>query len=512
MKTIFIYLALIVAALILASCAPPSALQPCVEVYHSPIVAKSIETVTFTATNCGTRKLDSLELLVNAASVKTCNNVNPNQTCVYTGGPYGTYEGTTVSYFVTGKAGSAMKQLGYYYFAVTDSNYTWSNPTIPARITGTATDKIDFIFHHADDYTIVDSFIDDVEAKILNVYHGQDIVNKQEWMDLFNFYVYTKDAKSNGCGTVNKDTPVDITWRNIDAVLHSANFQDCTSMSPPVHFSAEGSNTKAFLHESGHAVWGLADEYDGCYTYYFEAPVEPNIFDLENTCRTEQTTKTRDPNACWQFTSCQGGWWGIHQLDGTTVMQTGMVGDKWGIEGEERALYVFRNAPPREALEDAIPGVIIVNLVYANGEWQEGSDGVQVLPCEAPTPYLGGSAQAPLVQLVSNESKSVYSENYYLDPRIILWEPPEPGMGPPMAPFNPEGPSYLEEVSIYISLPVVKGAEKFEFFETAGVQLEGGRPTLTIPIGEAIRTYEENPPALEGYNCQQPVYKPDALK
>lgn len=64
----------------------------------------------------------------------------------------------------------------------------------------------------------------------------------------------------------------DMPFRDTDAVLHEENFRDCSIGS---WFSAEGHDTKAFLHESGHAVFNMADEYDG-NTNYFEPNNEPN--------------------------------------------------------------------------------------------------------------------------------------------------------------------------------------------------------------------------------------------
>ena len=130
MKSIFALLVLLLAILLLAACAP------CVEVYHSPVVAKSNEQVTFTATVCGTQSPANVELLVNAAKVKTCTGLTAGQTCTYTGGPYAAYQGTTVSYLANasrvanGKTYTSSR--GYYYFAVTDADYNWSKPAIPA--------------------------------------------------------------------------------------------------------------------------------------------------------------------------------------------------------------------------------------------------------------------------------------------------------------------------------------------------------------------------------------------
>ena len=158
-------------------------------------------------------------------------------------------------------------------------------------------------------------------------------------MDIFNFYIYSKEAQAANCGTPDSDIDADMPWRDADAVLHVGNLSDCTNLSLS-RFSAEGGNTKAFLHESGHGVFDLADEYDGT-TYYFQPFNEPNIWDLEADCRLEQTNKNRDPDDCWRFTSRQDGWWGIQSLSDGTVMQIGNVGDPWGIEAEEHVRWFF---------------------------------------------------------------------------------------------------------------------------------------------------------------------------
>lgn len=319
-------------------------LAPRVEIEHIPVVAKSSEQVTFTATlrDDGTGP-SKVEVLVNAALVHTCTGLSTGGTCTYTGGPYSAYEGTTVSYLAKATDSRGRTDTrGYYYFAVTDSNYDWALNYLPARRVGPSDDKIDLVFHRDSDYASFSDFVDDVGDKLWDIYGEQDIIEVPSNLDKFNFYIYPELASSNNCGTVHSNANTDIPWRDVDAILHTATFGDCTIDG---HFTAEGHNTKAFLHESGHGVFGLADEYDGCYTYYFEPAVEPNIFDIEADCRAEQTAKGRDPNACWQFTACQGGWWGIHQLTDNTVMIRGLMGDPWGIEGEERVDWVFTEDP-----------------------------------------------------------------------------------------------------------------------------------------------------------------------
>lgn len=340
----YLFVVFIIAALLLSGCVP----RPSVKITHSPVVAKSNETVTFTAEllDDGDGPAD-VQILVNATAVKTCTGLTSGSTCVFTGGPYTAYEDTTVSYLANATASDgATDSEGYYYFAVTDSNYDWSKNYIPARTNGTSTGKFELLFHPASDYGSFGAFVDDVEDKMYDVLGEQDLIESVNNFDDFNFYIYRKTAAStNNCGAPHNDADTDFPQRNADVILHVANFGDCTIMggSPP-HFTAEGGNTKAFLHECGHGVFGLADEYDGapsCSTYYFEPANTPNIWDIEADCRAEQTSKGRDPDDCWKFTSCQGGWWGIHALNDGNVMQIGMVNDPWGIESREHVLWWF---------------------------------------------------------------------------------------------------------------------------------------------------------------------------
>lgn len=334
---------LVLAVLTLAGCTTD------IQVTHAPLVARSNDAITFSAAAITNTVPDSIEiqLLVNAALVKTCTS----SPCTYSGGPYPTRQDGFVSYAanVTAKYTFMGKQYtqtdvdGYYFTGITDTNYNWnSSDVLYARYRGVTSDYEDLVFHMADDYAAngqtFRDFVNDATDKIQDVYGAQDIVKTN--LDKFNFWVYKNVGDEAGCGTVHADASTDMPWRDDDAVLHFTNFQDCTNAGLS-HFSAEGSNTKAFLHESGHAVFGLGDEYDGPTNYSIVQSPEPNIFDTEAECRSEQTTKSRDPNECYQFTTRSGGWWSIHQ--GTTVMTTGNVGDAWYTEAAERVRWYFNN-------------------------------------------------------------------------------------------------------------------------------------------------------------------------
>ena len=139
----------------------------------------------------------------------------------------------------------------------------------------------------------------------------QEKIGKNNDTDIhnLNFWVYRKlESAPGGCGQVNADAGTDIPWRDIDMVLHTTAYGDCSIMGDR-RATAEGFDTKAFLHESGHALFGLGDEYDDddCSTAYTVPANEPNMFQTEAACRAEQIARGRAPGACYEYTPCKGG-------------------------------------------------------------------------------------------------------------------------------------------------------------------------------------------------------------
>lgn len=314
--------------------------KPDIKISHDPVVATSTEQVTFTATSDTTSSDFEIQILVNATLVKTCTS----SPCVYTGGPFPAYEGTTVSFLANITDNDCDNNCsntdGYNYFGITDSSYLWGGKFYaPARTTGPTADREDLMLHMSSDYDdngqTYATFIDHVGDKIYDVFYEQALI--EDNMDKMNIWVSRLEATSSGCGTVSWINNLFLPPRDDDGVLHWENFQDCTNLGL-THFSAEGGNTKAFLHESGHAVFGLADEYCGP-TAYFQPANEPNIWSNESGCRAEQSAKGRDPDECYEFCNRDGGWWGIHT--GTTVMVNGNVGEPWFTEAEEHVNWFF---------------------------------------------------------------------------------------------------------------------------------------------------------------------------
>ena len=345
-------LILVLSAAVLSGCATG------VQVTHSPLVATNEEHITFTAKSFETTPTPdsrAIQILVNGSVVKECD-YSP---CTYTGGPYedgylhyGAHVETQGEFL--GFPVNVTQTDGYYHTEITgpgpgyatrqriQKGYS-SNQVIRGRVRSTSTstaDNTDMVFHMSDDYADVGEdmadFIDDATFKVQDILGSKEIL--EEELNHLNFWVYKRKGSSveGDCGVVHSLAPSEVSFSDIDAVLHTANFGDCTS---GTHFSAEGHNTKAFLHETAHALIDLGDEYDGPTCYSCIGSPEQNIFESEADCQNEQTLKGRDPAACYQFTARQGGWWSIHT--GTTVMGWGSMSNPWGIEAEERVKWFF---------------------------------------------------------------------------------------------------------------------------------------------------------------------------
>jgi hypothetical protein len=66
-----------------------------------------------------------------------------------------------------------------------------------------------------------------------------------------------------------------------------------------------------FLHESGHAIWGLVDTFCGATDYYTEIDPDPNIWTSEAACKQSAETNHWNTSYCRQITgpACSVQFW-----------------------------------------------------------------------------------------------------------------------------------------------------------------------------------------------------------
>lgn len=328
---------LCLSALLTGSLLFGAACKPRLQARTSPLNPAATQTVTFTADAVDGDGIDKIKIYVNNGLVKTCNG---NTSCSYTGGPYPAQDQGFVSYRVVAKDTKGfVKEVGPYTFAV---GRPWNNQTwVPIRTSSLSSqDSINvcFGFDPNSGYNNnLHTFLSDVEDKIFDRYLQTDQIKENE--SKYKFYYTATPLDASNCGATIGNAVVFAAGTHCNAfvVLHNDSRRDCTSGSV---FTAEGYTTKAFVHESGHALFGLADEYEGDTSYHLASP-HPNIWpDLSSGgsqgkqwCEADITAYGGDTTKCNEFcndpSDCGFGWW--RYTTATTMMVRGLHTDNWGL-------------------------------------------------------------------------------------------------------------------------------------------------------------------------------------
>ncbi|MGH0034159.1 MAG: hypothetical protein ACQGVK_03940 [Myxococcota bacterium] len=319
----------IVAACLAVAC------KPKLEVTHSPLNPNVGQAVTYTATASDPNGIKEIRIIVNGSVVKTCANATSCSETLVSNAP----DGSIVSYAAQAddkQDNTAVK--GTYFYGVGAAHPIW----VPARLTiKPHTHAIDVCFAMDTDYGgNLALFQMDVFDKIHNRLFETDVVESNT--EKYNFYLSRAAVSAGKCGVIPAFMEGAGSQCDAFVVLHNDTFRDCTLGD---NFSAEGSETKSFIHEAGHALYGLADEYEGD-TSYFQPNVFPNIFGNfiqssnvgEIICQDQVSALGGDPTECTEFcddpNDCGAGWW-RHTTD-TVVMNRGFFSDKWGAPARAR--------------------------------------------------------------------------------------------------------------------------------------------------------------------------------
>jgi len=184
---------------------------------------------------------------------------------------------------------------------------TWCTAQVkPFRIQGTPANKIDVIFVPNQSYKGNQAqFLSDVQKVITKSYLKSDPIRMN--MAKFNFYTYTEEAAvfegfvfnppASGCTVFDSAT----TFADSIGVLHPNDFRDWSSSGCSRRvFTSEPISYRTFVHESGHSLFGLADEYCCDSSYWYNTP-DPNIFPSESSCKAYATNNGLDKTACVNF-------------------------------------------------------------------------------------------------------------------------------------------------------------------------------------------------------------------
>jgi hypothetical protein len=162
----------------------------------------------------------------------------------------------------------------------------------PFRIRGTPENKIDVIFVPNRTYNGNRAqFLADVQSVITKSYMLSDPIRMN--IAKFNFYTYADEASVYAYGSSPSFTPPAggctvfddaTTFADSISILHPNDLRDWSGSGCSRRiFSSEPVSVRTFVHESGHSVFGLKDEYC-CDSHYAANPPNPNIFASHSDC------------------------------------------------------------------------------------------------------------------------------------------------------------------------------------------------------------------------------------
>lgn len=268
----------------------------------------------------------------------SCNVINPTEingicipgeltsSCQVTVSPY--QNNSYVGYKVEAKDGNGniINSDGYIYFAASEepwrSDLNWQKDPIPVYQRGAQENKIDLVFIPDKDYDDPmfknrgnANFVIDTEGLIKEAFFSdkpfsQNIRQKRE---MWNFYItyFRGDAAEQtiGCGLIKP-----VNWEHLVPVInsgfivHNQVFYDCAlSLGEDSLFSAEYNSFRTAIHETGHSVFSLADEYSGGRLIFDTAKFSyHNVFDHKTDCDNEKNTNY--PNNRYQCGNINQYW------------------------------------------------------------------------------------------------------------------------------------------------------------------------------------------------------------
>jgi parallel beta-helix repeat protein len=338
---------------------------------------------------------------------------------------------------------------------------------LPAYYSGDPKKKIDILLAYTSGIGSAAAFRP-TALDFIEDFLAADVVTQTK--TAFNFWYTNKqgsisvDSQGNCAWTAPSNWQKDCPDCKLGALIHA---QGCRDYSQGDFLSADTSVT--FIHETGHGLFLLGDEYDdapGCTTNYDVCDgTYCNIFKDKASCKKNST----NPNGCGSspFTTCDGGWWKSQPAN--TIMDGGSAA-YWGPDAERQVSDIVSNPTARAARRAAGPGedqskAIVVYLHY-DGERAEMTD-MSVVYGGTPERYrLRGHLRLEL----TDGRGAVLNAFFLYDPRY--------------RDYYPTGGELMPEADFGVVIPFLDDVRSLRVYETEPERLLGA-----VDLSPAIESF-----------------------
>lgn len=299
---------------------------------HSPAHPQNDQAVTFEGATTGTT--DKIELAYERYSLTVSNGdvtqmLADARTVVKTCDPAGNVDGLTCTHTMPAAfaAASLIRFTATSYDAEGDTSsetydfasgdYPLADDPIPIRVKGDPVDHLDVVFIPDTDITLA-SFRDQLDEVIEDLYFKYD--EFKVWRGNLNFYYSGRQGNyEEMCSFTDPPNMAELTAVGDSiAILHQSDLRDCKSGD---RFSSEINYDKTLVHETGHALFGLKDEYC-CDSSYSQQACEPNLYSSLANCQNDAGGVGYPQGDCTKLTKNGNSvnFWRIDPADATGCM------------------------------------------------------------------------------------------------------------------------------------------------------------------------------------------------
>jgi uncharacterized protein YceK len=244
---------------------------------HEPIYPVAGENITYTLMTSSSGGIENIRLFETISSINAAAVVTPGtEVLIKEWNPAGTPDSITVNHTKTGFSNNSYIS---YRFLVRNGDdktrshmvnfvtnpYPVSDHPAPAYVQGDVDRVFDIIFIPDQDITNMNTFYDNCREMIINSIFADPSI--AFWNRQFNFYINPETGRATdyddliaGSDTLHEvpSNWVNCTFAEGKVLMHRQDLRDYASGGL---YSTEQQNRGTILHESGHGLFDLADEY-----------------------------------------------------------------------------------------------------------------------------------------------------------------------------------------------------------------------------------------------------------
>lgn len=268
--------------------------------------------------------------------LKVCNGSGAELTCTHSFSQ-GFPASSLVRFDVAASKPDGSSGSESYFLAAGD--YPIADGAVPVRLKTGTTEGLDLVFIGTSDLgpEVLRRSLQDIVHKIYFKYD-----QLRQWRGVYNFY-YSRVAGDyqEGCDFTNPDNMA-VLEATGDAVVfvHQAEMRDCKYGK---RISSEVWKEKSMVHETGHVLFDLQDEYC-CDSNYFPQSCEANLWNTKALCEAAAPGLNYPVSACAQLVNTSGTTRPFWRVD--PIGETGCImGD-----GQHNPGSTFRTACERRIL------------------------------------------------------------------------------------------------------------------------------------------------------------------